>query len=160
MHNVYFDSVDIFDELRNFQGGHYPYWIFTQKEYDHWDFSPVTFASHESYVQLPTLRVGNQLHMIFKFKTSQPDGVILFNKGQGNKFVAIELINGYLHFKYNNGYKNVNTKIPTPRLDDNQWHIFEVQEIERGVQRQYQLKVIIIKNFRNVVFPPSLPTLF
>ena len=34
---------------------------------------------------------------------SQPDGLILYNGGKDNDFIAIELIQGHLHYTYNMG---------------------------------------------------------
>ena len=34
----------------------------------------------------------------------QPDGLILYNGGKDNDFIAIELIQGHLHYTYNMGW--------------------------------------------------------
>ena len=34
------------------------------------------------------------MHLFFQFKTTAPDGLLLFNSGNGNDFIVIELVKG------------------------------------------------------------------
>eukprot|EP00064_Thunnus_orientalis_P011411 superscaffoldBa00001647_g11442 len=52
---------------------------------------PVTFKSKSSYLSLATLQAYTSMHLFFQFKTTSPDGFILFNSGDGNDFIAVEL---------------------------------------------------------------------
>ncbi|KAK3092743.1 hypothetical protein FSP39_006792 [Pinctada imbricata] len=63
----------------------------------------VTFRSTDSYVILLQLNARLQFSIYFKFKTAEPDGLMLFNGGKGQDFIALELQSGYLHFIYNMG---------------------------------------------------------
>lgn len=55
---------------------------------------PVTFKSRSSYVTLTTLQAYYSMHLFFQFKTTSPDGLILYNSGDGNDFIVVELVKG------------------------------------------------------------------
>uniref|UniRef100_A0A8B9P1A1 Neurexin-2-alpha n=1 Tax=Apteryx owenii TaxID=8824 RepID=A0A8B9P1A1_APTOW len=52
---------------------------------------PVAFRGRGSYVALATLQAYASMHLFFQFKTTAPDGLILFNGGNGNDFLVVEL---------------------------------------------------------------------
>ncbi len=56
---------------------------------------PVTFKSRSSYVTLPTLQAYYSMHLFFQFKTTSPDGLVLYNRGDGNDFIVVELVKGW-----------------------------------------------------------------
>ena len=93
----------------------------------------VTFRSTESYVVLQQLNARLQFSIYFKFKTTEENGLLFFNGGQGNDFIALELQSGYLHFIYNMGDGAerlvVNTIDP---LNDDKWHDMTVQRPGEG----------------------------
>ncbi|XP_006786320.1 neurexin 3a [Neolamprologus brichardi] len=64
---------------------------------------PVTFKSKSSYLSLATLQAYTSMHLFFQFKTTSPDGFILFNSGDGNDFIAVELVKGYIHYVFDLG---------------------------------------------------------
>ncbi|XP_039546486.1 neurexin-1b isoform X2 [Pimephales promelas] len=84
---------------------------------------PVTFKSCSSYVTLSTLQAYYSMHLFFQFKTTSSDGLILFNSGDGNDFIAVELVKGYLHYisDLGNGAHLMKGNSNKP-LNDNQWH--------------------------------------
>eukprot|EP00064_Thunnus_orientalis_P004112 superscaffoldBa00000363_g4123 len=53
---------------------------------------PVTFKSRSSYVTLTTLQAYYSMHLFFQFKTTSSDGLILYNSGDGNDFIVVELV--------------------------------------------------------------------
>lgn len=55
---------------------------------------PVTFKSRTSYVTLPTLQAYYSMHLFLQFKTTSPDGLVLYNRGDGNDFIVVELVKG------------------------------------------------------------------
>ena len=57
---------------------------------------PVTFKSKSSYLSLATLQAYTSMHLFFQFKTTSPDGFIMFNSGDGNDFIAVELVKGWV----------------------------------------------------------------
>ncbi|KAM4663092.1 LOW QUALITY PROTEIN: neurexin 3 [Discoglossus pictus] len=84
---------------------------------------PVTFRTKASYLTLATLQAYNSMHLFFQFKTISPDGFILFNSGDGNDFIAVELVKGYIHYVFDlgNGPNVIKGNSERP-LNDNQWH--------------------------------------
>ncbi|XP_058843743.1 neurexin-3 isoform X6 [Acipenser ruthenus] len=84
---------------------------------------PVTFKSKSSYLSLATLQAYTSMHLFFQFKTTTPDGFILFNSGDGNDFIAVELVKGYIHYVFDLGNgPNVIKGNSDKALHDNQWH--------------------------------------
>ncbi|XP_051578002.1 neurexin-3a isoform X1 [Myxocyprinus asiaticus] len=84
---------------------------------------PVTFKSKNSYLSLATLQAYTSMHLFFQFKTTSPDGFILFNSGDGSDFIAVELVKGYIHYVFDLGNgPNVIKGNSERALHDNQWH--------------------------------------
>ncbi|XP_063295672.1 neurexin 3 isoform X8 [Pelobates fuscus] len=84
---------------------------------------PVTFRTKASYLTLSTLQAYTSMHLFFQFKTISPDGFILFNSGDGNDFIAVELVKGYIHYVFDLGNgPNVIKGNSDKQLNDNQWH--------------------------------------
>ncbi|XP_076156434.1 neurexin-3a isoform X5 [Alosa pseudoharengus] len=83
---------------------------------------PVTFKTKTSYLSLPTLQAYASMHLFFQFKTTSPDGFILFNSGDGNDFIAVELVKGYIHYVFDLGNGPNVIKGNSDRVHDNQWH--------------------------------------
>uniref|UniRef100_A0AAQ6A079 Neurexin 3b n=1 Tax=Amphiprion ocellaris TaxID=80972 RepID=A0AAQ6A079_AMPOC len=84
---------------------------------------PVTFKTKGSYLGLATLQAYTQMHLFFQFKTTSPDGFIIFNSGDGNDFIAVELVKGFIHYVFDlgNGPSLLKGNSDNP-LNDNQWH--------------------------------------
>ncbi|XP_053730360.1 neurexin-1a-like isoform X4 [Synchiropus splendidus] len=84
---------------------------------------PVTFKSRASYVTLTTLQAYYSMHLFFQFKTTSSDGLILYNSGDGNDFIVVELVKGYLHYvsDLGNGAHLIKGNSNKP-LNDNHWH--------------------------------------
>ncbi|KAM4542830.1 neurexin-3a-like isoform 3-T5 [Odontesthes bonariensis] len=100
---------------------------------------PVTFKSKSSYLSLATLQAYTSMHLFFQFKTTSPDGFILFNSGDGNDFIAVELVKGYIHYVFDLGNGPNLIKGKSERaLNDNQWHNVA---ITRDNSNTYTLKV-------------------
>uniref|UniRef100_F7EPR9 Neurexin 3 n=1 Tax=Monodelphis domestica TaxID=13616 RepID=F7EPR9_MONDO len=84
---------------------------------------PVTFKTKSSYLSLATLQAYTSMHLFFQFKTTSADGFILFNSGDSNDFIAVELVKGYIHYVFDlgNGPNVIKGNSDRP-LNDNQWH--------------------------------------
>ncbi|XP_074555457.1 neurexin-2-beta isoform X8 [Halichoeres trimaculatus] len=84
---------------------------------------PVTFRTKGSYLALATLQAYASMHLFFQFKTTTPDGLILFNSGDGSDFIVVELVKGYVHYVFDlgNGPSLMKGNSDKP-LNDNQWH--------------------------------------
>ncbi|KAJ8356558.1 hypothetical protein SKAU_G00193520 [Synaphobranchus kaupii] len=84
---------------------------------------PVTFRTKGSYLSLATLQAYASMHLFFQFKTTSPDGFILYNSGDGSDFIAVELVKGYIHYVFDLGNGPSLLKGNNDRaLNDNQWH--------------------------------------
>ncbi|XP_062415578.1 neurexin-3 isoform X13 [Pungitius pungitius] len=84
---------------------------------------PVTFKTKGSYLGLATLQAYTTMHLFFQFKTTSPDGFIIFNSGDGNDFIAVELVKGFIHYVFDlgNGPSLLKGNSDNP-LNDNHWH--------------------------------------
>uniref|UniRef100_A0A4W6CAZ5 Neurexin 3b n=1 Tax=Lates calcarifer TaxID=8187 RepID=A0A4W6CAZ5_LATCA len=100
---------------------------------------PVTFKTKGSYLGLATLQAYTTMHLFFQFKTTSPDGFIIFNSGDGNDFIAVELVKGFIHYVFDlgNGPSLLKGNSDNP-LNDNQWHNVV---IIRDVSNTHTLKV-------------------
>ncbi|XP_042566909.1 neurexin 2a isoform X11 [Cyprinus carpio] len=95
---------------------------------------PVSFRNRASYVALSTLQAYASMHLFFQFKTTSPDGLMLFNSGDGSDFIVIELVKGYIHYVFDlgNGPSLMKGNSDKP-LNDNQWHNVMVSRDDSNV---------------------------
>ncbi|XP_039550021.1 neurexin 2a isoform X12 [Pimephales promelas] len=95
---------------------------------------PVSFRNRGSYVALSTLQAYASMHLFFQFKTTSPDGLMLFNSGDGSDFIVIELVKGYIHYVFDlgNGPSLMKGNSDKP-LNDNQWHNVMVSRDDSNV---------------------------
>ncbi|XP_043077521.1 neurexin 2a isoform X10 [Puntigrus tetrazona] len=95
---------------------------------------PVSFRNRASYVALSTLQAYASMHLFFQFKTTSPDGLVLFNSGDGSDFIVIELVKGYIHYVFDlgNGPSLMKGNSDKP-LNDNQWHNVMVSRDDSNV---------------------------
>uniref|UniRef100_A0A3P8WSB7 Neurexin 3b n=1 Tax=Cynoglossus semilaevis TaxID=244447 RepID=A0A3P8WSB7_CYNSE len=84
---------------------------------------PITFKTKGSYLGLATLQAYSTMHLFFQFKTTSPDGFLIFNSGDGNDFIAVELVKGFIHYVFDLGNGPSLLKGNSDnQLNDNQWH--------------------------------------
>ncbi|XP_077313780.1 neurexin-2-like isoform X29 [Lithobates pipiens] len=84
---------------------------------------PVVFRSGSAHLALPRLQAYASMHLLFMFRTRHPDGLLLYNSGQGPDFIAVELVKGYIHYVFDLGNGPSLMKGNSERaLNDNQWH--------------------------------------
>uniref|UniRef100_A0A6Q2ZCW3 Neurexin 2 n=1 Tax=Esox lucius TaxID=8010 RepID=A0A6Q2ZCW3_ESOLU len=95
---------------------------------------PVIFHSRASYLAFSTLQAYTSMHLFFQFKTTSPDGLLLFNSGDGSDFIVVELVKGYIHYVFDlgNGPSLMKGNSEKP-LNDNQWHNVVVSRDENNV---------------------------
>ncbi|KAL8610426.1 hypothetical protein ACOMHN_035143 [Nucella lapillus] len=92
---------------------------------------PVTFKSMDAYAVLPRLQAHDTFSLSFQLKTTEMDGLLMYNAGKGQDFLALELTGGFLYYVYNMGggtqriRANVNEK-----LNDNRWHEIRLLRVE------------------------------
>ncbi|XP_077597527.1 neurexin-2-like isoform X11 [Stigmatopora nigra] len=85
--------------------------------------NPVTFLTQASYLAFSTLQAYASMHLFFQFKTTSPDGLILYNSGDGSDFIVVELVKGFIHYVFDlgNGPSLMKGNSEKP-LNDNRWH--------------------------------------
>ncbi|XP_073434538.1 neurexin-2-beta isoform X9 [Dendrobates tinctorius] len=84
---------------------------------------PVVFRSGPAYLALPRLQAYASMHLLFMFRGRHPDGLLLYNGGQGPDFIAVEMVKGYIHYVFDLGNGPSLMKGNSERLlNDNQWH--------------------------------------
>ncbi|CAH1970837.1 unnamed protein product [Acanthoscelides obtectus] len=100
---------------------------------------PVTFRSKHTFIGLPMLRAYSSIHIDFMFRTREPDGLIMFNGGKKEDFVAVELVDGHINYVVNVGDGTVTLRdtVRTP-LNDNRWHVVGIR---RPSTKQHTLMV-------------------
>lgn len=100
---------------------------------------PVTFKSKHTFIGLPMLRAYGTIHIDVMFKTREANGLILFNGGKKEDFVAIELVEGHVHYIVNVGDGVVSIKDNCKsHLNDNRWHTITIR---RPTAKQHTLMV-------------------
>lgn len=106
---------------------------------------PINFETPDSYLALPkwnTKRVGS---ISFDFRTSEPNGLILFTHGKpqsrrdlknqkNNKvdFFAVELLDGGLYLLLDMGSGTVKVKATQAKVNDGAWHHVDIQRDGRS----------------------------
>ncbi|XP_046600908.1 neurexin-1 isoform X2 [Neodiprion lecontei] len=88
---------------------------------------PVTFTSKHTFVGLPVLKAYVETNVYFQFKTREANGLLLYNAGRERDFVAIELVNGHVHYVFDLGDGPVRIKDTSrSRLNDGKWHAVSI----------------------------------
>lgn len=133
LQNFIYDGRELLGELKRLTSN--VEWI-ENTRYDNLPlltYKPMTITSKETYVQLPPMRIGRTMKILFKFKTREANGVILYNTGSGSDAIAVELSNGLLRLAFNQGGRNMDKISGVPyKLNDNQWHTVQISRTEDG----------------------------
>ncbi|CAG5125145.1 unnamed protein product, partial [Candidula unifasciata] len=84
---------------------------------------PVTFKSVDAYAILPRLQAHDKFSISLQLKTTENDGLILYNGGAGQDFFAMELYQGFFYYVYDmgEGPQRVKANVNQP-INDNKWH--------------------------------------
>ncbi|XP_052863828.1 neurexin-1 [Anopheles cruzii] len=105
---------------------------------------PVTFTTRESYLLLPPWDASKQGILSFKFRTNEPNGLIILNtmtRAPKSNFFAVELLNGHIYIHMDLGTGAVKVRASRRRVDDGVWHELSVRRSGRegkvGVDGQW-----------------------
>ncbi|XP_052237025.1 neurexin-1a-like isoform X2 [Dreissena polymorpha] len=131
MQNFIYDDKEIFNLMRSQNTNSNMQWIV--EPFDKiplLTYKPITVTSSETYFQLPSISSKRTLKIIFKFKTRESNGLILYNSG--SDAIAVEMSNGHLRLAYTIDGRNHFTVVPTGQLSDNMLHTVHVALNERG----------------------------
>ncbi|XP_011198590.2 neurexin-1 isoform X2 [Bactrocera dorsalis] len=86
-------------------------------------YHAATFRSKHSYVGLPMLKAYSSVSVDFRFKTVEPNGLLLYNGGRRNDFIALELVNGHIHYTFDIGDGPITMRDKSRiHMNDNRWH--------------------------------------
>ncbi|GJQ66007.1 putative laminin G [Trypoxylus dichotomus] len=100
---------------------------------------PVTFRSKHTFMGLPMLRAYSSIHIDFMFKTREANGLIMFNGGKKEDYIAVELVDGHIHYVVNVGDGAVHLRDNAKsHLNDNRWHTVGIR---RPSVKQHTLMV-------------------
>ncbi len=70
----------------------------------------MAFAAQNTYLGLPQMKVYNTINVRLQFKTFESNGILFYNVGKASDFIALELVNGRLHYTLNLGYGPISIK--------------------------------------------------
>ncbi|CAK9814938.1 Nrxn1 [Anthophora quadrimaculata] len=88
---------------------------------------PVTFTSKHTFVGLPVLKAYVETNIYFQFKTREANGLILYNAGRERDFIAVELVNGHVHYVFDLGDGPVRVRDTSrSKLNDGKWHAVSI----------------------------------
>ncbi|CAG4930590.1 unnamed protein product [Parnassius apollo] len=91
-------------------------------------YKSVTFKSKHTYVGLPLLKAYANTYLDFYFRTTEMDGLLFYNGGKKQDFIAVELVNGHIHCVFNLGDGVVTMKDKLKNfLNDNRWHTVSIR---------------------------------
>lgn len=90
---------------------------------------PVTFTSPECFVALPRWDVTQNSGTIeFQFRTTESDGLIMFNSGSSNSdFFAMEIIDGHFYLVMDLGTGAIKEKVSRSPVDNGMPHVVYFQ---------------------------------
>ncbi|XP_045527567.1 neurexin-1 isoform X1 [Pieris brassicae] len=91
-------------------------------------YKAVTFKSKHTYAGLPLLKAYANTYVDFYFRTTEMDGLLFYNGGKKQDFIAVELVNGHIHCVFNLGDGVVTMKDKLKNfLNDNRWHAVSIR---------------------------------
>ncbi|CAF4797282.1 unnamed protein product [Pieris macdunnoughi] len=91
-------------------------------------YKAVTFKSKHTYAGLPLLKAYGNTYLDFYFRTTEMDGLLFYNGGKKQDFIAVELVNGHIHCVFNLGDGVVTMKDKLKNfLNDNRWHAVSIR---------------------------------
>ena len=100
---------------------------------------PLTFHSTESWFALPKIDAFHILLIQFHFKTSEENGLILYNSGVSSDYLAVELVDGQINYVFSLGkVTNVIRSRSKEKLNNNRWHLVSIW---RSTKTNHELSV-------------------
>ncbi|CAH8434638.1 unnamed protein product [Schistosoma rodhaini] len=91
----------------------------------------ITFKEADCYLYNPSMHLYEIFNVQFSFRTSQEDGLLLFNSNkQGIDFIMFELIKSYLHFAFDMGSGSQHYALTMYKVTDSRWHHVELSRID------------------------------
>ncbi|XP_076459006.1 uncharacterized protein LOC143292527 isoform X2 [Babylonia areolata] len=135
LQNFFVGDVDILEQMRNTALG-----VDTYVSLPPLVYYPVTFPDFNSYVTLSPLRVPLAMVLHFMFKTTEPNGIILFSSGRNREYLVVELFEGKLYIQFYTGADRPLRATAEQIVNDGKWHTVTIRR-SSGDQRQFLVTV-------------------
>lgn len=91
-------------------------------------YHAVTFRSKHSYVGLAMLKAYSNVLIDMRFKTLEANGLLLYNGGRRSDFIAVELVNGHVHYIFDLGDGPITLRDKSRiHMNDNRWHAITIR---------------------------------
>lgn len=152
LQNFYVDGYRFFEVMEEGSGSQFPRVSFnstvrlTTEEVELSVF-PVTFT-RQTYVNV--MRSGENRTLHFVFRTSVPDGLMIYNPGSAEDFFAVELVGGILQVSANDASGVQVVKATGTQLSDGRWHMVSILE---ATPKRFE--IVVNKDRRFVLTFPS-----
>lgn len=101
-------------------------------------FAAVTFKSKWTYVAMQQMSAFSRMSLSFQFRTLSANGLILFNSGKNNHFIAVEMVNSRIVYCFNMGDGAKRLSSQMKNLNDNNWHSVTIR---RTADNRHSLRV-------------------
>lgn len=91
-------------------------------------YHAATFRSKHSYVGLAMLKAYSNVFIDFRFKTLEANGLLFYNGGRRTDFIAVELVNGHVHYIFDLGDGPITLRDKSRiHMNDNRWHSVSIR---------------------------------
>jgi len=91
----------------------------------------ISFTRPQAFLTLPTLEGQETGSLSVKIRTTEPNGVIFYNKGQNGHFFGMEMFSGHLYLHLDLGTGHVKIRVSQMRIDDGKWHNFHTERTKQ-----------------------------
>ena len=122
---------------------------------------PINFETPEAYISLPKWNTKRMGSISFDFRTTEPNGLILFTHGKPQErkdarsqkntkvdFFAVELLDGNLYLLLDMGSGTIKVKATQKKANDGEWYHVDIQRDGRsGRKRQGVCKLPLPYSF-------------
>ena len=100
---------------------------------------PITFFNKHSWIELPPIDASQILLIMFIFKTTHENGLIMHNPGNNGDFLSVELVDGQIIYTFSLGKAIYELKSNVrKKLNDNKWHSVSIW---RSTRTSHELTV-------------------
>ncbi|XP_010072307.1 PREDICTED: neurexin-1-like [Pterocles gutturalis] len=129
---------------------------------------PITFETPESFISLPKWNAKKTGSISFDFRTTEPNGLILFSHGKPRHqkdakhpqmvkvdFFAIEMLDGHLYLLLDMGSGTIKIKALQKKVNDGEWYHVDFQRDGRSGKHlffniQYGLFHVVAERIRGL----------
>lgn len=126
---------------------------------------PISFETPEAYISLPKWNTKRMGSISFDFRTTEPNGLILFTHGKQQErkdarsqkntkvdFFAVELLDGSLYLLLDMGSGTIKVKATLNKVNDGAWYHVDIQRDGRSGQCVWILRQIHSHTHLSVIY--------